>query len=316
MATYSGIMAGIGDLETGTNVISPQFDAKVNDFIIGQNGILTGLEIDTSSKTITAGVCIAKGYRGAIESNIDLDTTSYVYGVFKVYHDSNTLDEFYIETSSKALTEGGDDILHTAGTYRLRLNTANRISYPLNAVNSDYTDQIVVGGIIAGTADGAEKNNVTAVTQPVDTSNATVATTEFVQKQVAADINYQSFSKTFTVTESANSRSIQVDTTVTASKKAGYCLIDITFAISTGKLGGGTMSRSTVLGTLDEEFFPASLVRCIGYNSSYDLSEPRIFNITTEGKIKIDDTYGYALSVLTTSYSLYTLNVGYEAANI
>ena len=136
-----------------------------------------------------------------------------------------------------------------------------------------------------------------------------------MQKQVAADINYQSFSKTFTVTTKVSSYTCTITTTVSVEKKAGFCLLNMTCE-ATGKSSSavGTASRSLILGTLGEEFLPASLIRFSGWNSDYDLTAHNIFNITTSGEIKIDDTYGYALSCV--NETRYALNVGYEAAEI
>ena len=52
----------------------------------------------------------------------------------------------------------------------------------------NITGIVKVGSSIAGAADGAEANNVIGVTQPVGTSNKTLATTEFVASRVDPSI--------------------------------------------------------------------------------------------------------------------------------
>lgn len=98
MATYQGIIAGIGDKETNTNVIVPQFDAAIRNFIMGKNCILDGFAL--IGDTLTAGSCIAEGYVGYIEEPIKFDKVpEKVYGIFSVNH-SNKLDEFHIATGN------------------------------------------------------------------------------------------------------------------------------------------------------------------------------------------------------------------------
>lgn len=183
MAIYKGTIAGIGDKYLGANIIKPEFDAKIYKFIIGKDCIIDGLNLN--GNVLSAGMCVAQGYRGKLKSPITLDTTAYVYGVFKVNFDSNTPDEFYIETSDSEINQK-DDILHSAGTYYLLLykNGVAQLSrnYPANAVYADNTNHI--------NDDGTLGKNVTAPTQPVNTSNKTPATTEFVRNQIKEEIGY------------------------------------------------------------------------------------------------------------------------------
>lgn len=113
---YKGVVSGIGDRQSDANVIFPKFDAKLNNFIIGQDTILDGFVLQGS--TLTGGACVAKGYRGVYDSDITLSSTEkYVYGKFVIYDDPNIIDEFYIVTSSTALSYTNADILHTIGEY-------------------------------------------------------------------------------------------------------------------------------------------------------------------------------------------------------
>lgn len=238
MAQYNGIIAGIGDLENGINVINPQFDARVNNFIIGANGVIEGLEI--SGNILSAGMCVAQGYRGSIDTDITLDITTYVYGVFKVYHDPEILDEFYIQTSSTPLDSGstgnsfGDDILYEAGTYYLRLN--NRLQYPINAVNSENTDEINYSGKIG--------NGTTAVTQAVNDNSDKVATTKFVHDLLDEEVNYTED----TIYAHYNSRQYA---TIKLTKKAGYVIAEVI-----GDFINNTNANAVTIDNIPTEFLP------------------------------------------------------------
>jgi hypothetical protein len=99
-----GIITGIGDKRLGKNLIKPEYDAIINDFIIGKNTILEGLKLN--GNILSAGTCILCGYRGIIDAPKELDTTAYVYGKFtlgSIYGGSGE-DDFDIITSSTALT--------------------------------------------------------------------------------------------------------------------------------------------------------------------------------------------------------------------
>lgn len=69
MAVYQGIMAGIGDIINGVNVIPPEFDAAIRNFEIGfESGIISGMNIQGSN--LTPGACIARGYVGYLPVSV------------------------------------------------------------------------------------------------------------------------------------------------------------------------------------------------------------------------------------------------------
>ena len=82
----------------------------------------------------------------------------------------------------------------TAGTFTDgTITIAGGVGSGFTNVNStdftgDITGIVKVGSSIAGAADGAEVNNVIGVTQPVGTSNKTLATTKFVMDKVDPSI--------------------------------------------------------------------------------------------------------------------------------
>ena len=72
---YQGIIAGIGDKSTNTNLIPPELDSAINNFIIGTNTIIQGLELKgdiENGYTLSAGVCIFNGVRGILENDITI----------------------------------------------------------------------------------------------------------------------------------------------------------------------------------------------------------------------------------------------------
>ena len=79
-------------------------------------------------------------------------------------------------TFGSFVTTGGVTISGTTG-----INFTNIIS---DDFTGDLTGIVKLGSSIAGTADGAEANNVLGVTQPVGTNNKTLATTAFVASRV------------------------------------------------------------------------------------------------------------------------------------
>ena len=187
-----GVMAGIGDMLNDVNVIEPGFDARVYRYIIGKDCIIEGLEM--SGNTLSAGICIGQGYRGYLPTSCEIGTIyDYIYAHFKVHHDRDIEDEFWIECT-KSSTVVQNDILHNAGDYWLLLyqkvngkwqKRIDDIKYPLRSQHSDDTMRVVEHGVL--------ENGVTAVTQEVGDKTDKVATTEFVQNQIKKDINFDNY---------------------------------------------------------------------------------------------------------------------------
>ena len=176
-----GIITGIG------NEITPEIDAVINEYIVGKNTILKGLELN--GNILSAGTCILCGYRGTLENSQTVDG-NYVYGKFVI--GVNEIDSFSIITSSNS-TEPTDGIINptsitSAGTYYLRLyaNGASQVDserYPKQADTSDRARDLIAGGTIDSTA--------TTDTAPVNDNSRRVATTEYVHNQIVAEIDYQ-----------------------------------------------------------------------------------------------------------------------------
>lgn len=292
MAQYNGVMAGIGDLENNINVINPEFDARVNNFIIGANGVIKGLEI--SGNILSAGMCVAQGYRGSIDTDITLDITTYVYGVFKVYHDPEILDEFYIQTSSTPLDTAktgnsfGDDILHSAGTYYLRLN--NRLKYPINAVNSENTNILNDNGTIG--------NNVTCPTQAVNDNSTKVASTAYVYNQIKEEINYTEYISYVYAKSNTSAEDIPQYVELKFTKKAGYVIVEATGKNENFNVSGYTFQ----IDNIPTEFLPINgiatllvpTVNTTGGGLTHYVTVS-VFKINNSGEIQ-DTNSGYVLN--------------------
>ena len=173
-----GIITGVG------NEITPEIDAVINDYIVGKNTILKGLELN--GNILSAGTCILCGYRGTLENSQTVDG-NYVYGKFVI--GVNETDSFSIFTSRNS-TDPTDGIINptsitSAGTYYLRLyaNGASQVDserYPKQADISDRARDLIAGGIIDSTA--------TTETAPLNDNSKRVANTKYVHNQIVAEV--------------------------------------------------------------------------------------------------------------------------------
>lgn len=184
------VIAGIGDIQTEVNVIYPYFDATIRKFIVGKNCILTGLEFDKQSLTLTAGYCMAEGFVGHLLNSKTFETQpKKIYGRFIVNHAGTytkeaDLDRFEVVADPSEGSIKQDKIIDTKGEYWLLLyeDGERKVdnNYPEHAkYASNLTDTISPEAIVTG----AIKNG--------DTSDKTVATTEFVQRVVNEQIGYK-----------------------------------------------------------------------------------------------------------------------------
>ena len=212
-----GIITGIG------NEITPEIDAVINEYIVGKNTILKGLELN--GNILSAGTCILCGYRGTLENSQTVDG-NYVYGKFVI--GVNEIDSFSIITSSNS-TEPTDGIINptsitSAGTYYLRLY-ANGLSqvdserYPNQAYTSDRSRDLIAGGTIDSTA--------TTPTAPVNNNSNIVASTKYVHNQIVEELSYEKQ----VVDISMNG----VGYNLTFEKKARYCLISYNISAQSGQ---------------------------------------------------------------------------------
>lgn len=249
---FQGIIAGIGNRTNKKNLITPQFDARVNKFIIGDDCIIDGLElVGDVLKTMKPGVCFAQGYRGEVSADILLDKTTYVYGVFKVNFDSDVPDSFYIETSSTPIYEH-NDILHGAGIYYLLLykNGVAQLSrkYPSDAVLSDNTGHINDYGTIG--------ENVTAPTPPIGDNSKKVATTQYVHSLIVEKINADTDDMQISISYKPSSASIKatnITGTVKIKRKAKLAIFESSEL--SGSFNAG-LAANTSIGTLPNGYVP------------------------------------------------------------
>lgn len=187
----AGIIAGIGNKSENKNIIYPEFDANINNYLVGRNTILEGLELQ--GNTLTAGTCILAGYRGTLEQNINLDTTAYIYGEFTISFGTD-IDSFNIVTSDTPLPyETNVSSINSAGTYYLLLYISGEKNseliadkkYPTKANYSDETTTLLSAGTI--------QEGATGTTLPVNSHTnrpKEIATTQYVYNQIEEQIGY------------------------------------------------------------------------------------------------------------------------------
>ena len=227
MSTYTGLISGIGDSKNRTNEVTADHLASLRYFMINHDyGVMkyddhdfdcSEDEDDNSVVHLTDGMAFAYGYIG-MSASADIRfllpavtqyhliymelNKSVVPNTCTIVTKNNMAKSITAETASNYFRQ---DQLSTVKTgifqiplWQVEVNSSGvgmltdlrkLKSYINYTVNSDYATELNAGGIIAGTADGAEKNNVTAVTQPAGTSNATVATTKFACTAIKAAVN-------------------------------------------------------------------------------------------------------------------------------
>lgn len=208
---YQGIITGIGDKQLGKNLIQPEYDAVINDFIIAKNTIIEGFELN--GNILGSGTCILCGYRGIIEESKELDTTAYVYGEFtlnSIYGGSGE-DDFNIVTSDTALNEieyiVNPTEITSAGTYYLLLyvNGAKQVDlveengvqkqvgeYPLKSYYSAETENVLDNVVIAPTATTpTDLNELEEIATDLHlTQPNRVANTEYVKAQIEREVDF------------------------------------------------------------------------------------------------------------------------------
>lgn len=299
--SYKGIMSGIGDIENNVNVIRPFFDARVRNFIIGQDGIIDGFKVDNGF--INNGICVAQGYIGQY-SGVPIPITSgnYIYGKFVIYNDDTILDEFYIVVADSEIVYDNDDILHGPGTFYLPLNDSKRLDYPQNAYHSDYTDTVLTGNI------GIDKTNlqdgVTAVTQESNDNSKKVATTEFVQGLLKKYINADSYSNAF----NTGSNTI-FSTEISIRRRSQFVLLNININIIKQGSVGGT-AQGTVFAQLPDGYFPKQeyTIGELKASGDYLTNTHGYIKVSTAGEIYLDSFVQSGNN----SVSIYTLAIGWE----
>lgn len=271
-----GIIAGIGDKIQGKNLITPEIDAKVYNYILGKEAIIDGLTI--SNNELTKGTCILCGYRGVNTEIKPLNTSvdKYIYGKFTL-HFSDVLDEFDIETSETPKPTNVNPItIDTAGTYYLLLYVyidgayvkyfdLDTNDYPAKAYESDEATDLISGGTIA--------SNVTGTTQNVNDNSTKVATTEYVHNQIEEEIDANEYTGNFVAKNGA------IIGTYTLKRKAKF-VIGVANVIS-GNIGNMT----GIWTTFPQGFKPKSAFYFGIYSRIINITSNSIMYCNTNGEV-------------------------------
>lgn len=295
-----GIITGIG------NEITPEIDAVINEYIVGKNTILKGLELN--GNILSAGTCILCGYRGTLENSQTVDG-NYVYGKFVI--GVNETDSFSIFTSSNS-TEPTDGIINptsitSAGTYYLRLyaNGASQVDserYPKQANTSDRARDLIADGTIDSTATTpTEKNSLDEVVVDLHkTQPNRVANTKYVHAQIEREVDYGTATVNFTSSNGSVIGSLKLE------RKSKYVIGVAT--INDASLVGGNLAHS-VWGVIPEKFRPMQPFYFCMNTYITNLSSPifREFKCETNGNISPTGVYGE-----NASYEAKSSVIGYE----
>ena len=241
---YQGIITGIGDLEQHINEITPDIDAKINDFLLSRNAIIEGFSIENGY--LNGGILVFKGYRCKYWGEpISLSNSpNYINGIIRTNSNGNVY-EFFLEPSS---TQGADTEIPTqpnsgacfaifskSGTSYFLVDNFkdNRLEdyhYPAKAYESDESRLLMLGGVISENA-----TTPTAAVNAHNTEPNRVANTEYVHNQIQAEINAASYNGEF---RNSNNNIIG---TYTLERKAKFVIIKtstIDWWTNSGTLGG------------------------------------------------------------------------------
>lgn len=305
-----GIITGIGDKQLGKNLIKPEYDAVINDFIIGKNTILEGLELNGNN--LSAGTCILCGYRGIIEESKELDTTAYVYGEFILNFDTEIEDSFNIVTSTSAITTNVNPTeITSAGTYYLLLyvNGVGQIDrehkYPLSSQYSAETDYVGDNAVISPTATTpTDINELGEVITDLHLSQPNrVANTEYVHAQIEKEIDYESINIPIEL-KNANGV-VDVSGNLILERKAKYVI---------AKGGIGTRStyafeKDTYICNIPKGFRPAK--ETFGLFVLKDTKNDYVLGvkIATNGNVTV---FVYVMTLNKTSSSDGSVSIGYQ----
>lgn len=316
-----GIITGIGDKSTNTNLITPKIDADVYNFILNKNCIIDGLEV--VGNTLTAGVCVLKGYRGILENAETLNNETYIYGKFTLNFNNDITDEFEIVKRNSIPQDGtvNPETITTAGIYYLLLYTYvggsyhinssldNSHKYPLNAYTADETSVVRNGAII-----GRYVTTPTAAKNAHLTEPFRVANTEYVHNQIDEEIAYNTQTITVNKSSSGYIYNNTLTGTITLKHKAKYVIGNASLTCSMTQQG----NISGVLGTANEIFIPTSqkigILRLSG-TSAHEGTTVAITDyfriaINTNGEISLIDNIPPAY--ISNQYTSSILCFGYE----
>lgn len=318
-----GKVTGIGDFSENKNLITPDIDADLYNYILNKDAIINGLQI--VGNTLTAGMCVLKGYRGILENDEPVGTEELIYGKFTLYFNNEIPDEFDIIKTNSIPQDGivNPESITGAGIYYLKLyrysdgqyKLSDNLSYnyygqsgadykyPLKAYEADETNLLRSAGTIAeGATAWTQKRNSHNASNPNANINRLVATTEYVHNQIEEEIAYstENVSMAITYVQTIGGRKT-LRKTFTIKRKAKYVIAKIENI--TGYIGNGFSSQT--IATIPNGYRPSQQVYgCFvcttsetieGQISPYISVNPIRLTISTNGVITIDaKSFNYA----------------------
>ena len=294
-----GIITGVG------NEITPEIDAVLNDFIVGKNTIISGL--DWNGNTLNAGVCQLCGYRGVLEQPINNLTDDYVYGKFELHFDKNIEDKFSIETSASRIANDNPTSITIEGTYYLLLYYKKKgfdeYNYPNMAHTSLMSAILAENGIIESTATASmpktAEGNLKVNMHKTDPQM--VANTEYVHKQIQEELN-EGTEEIYVNIDDASSNLIEngnIEGTIIFHHRAKYVYADGSLSVT----GTGVLIEfgTQTVGKLNKYIPDNVITGCfVNTNGAVNL----LLKIDTNGNVVLSGSAGIGTTL--------TPNIGYE----
>lgn len=282
---YQGIVTGIGDKESKINLIQPEVDAIITKFIIGNNTIIDGLNLD--GNVLSKGICVLCGYRGVLNETQTIPTTTkYIYGKFVINFDENIEDTFSIVAKDEEIIGNiNPSEIVVAGEYYLELYANRELSknmptykYPAQANQSVITNRVASNGEL--------ENGVTCITQLKNDNSDNVANTLYVHRQIEEEIDREEVSGDFSTTSDF------VLGSYTLIRKSKLVVGNIT--VSENGINNAFALMGMKIAEFPDGFIPAeTLSFCFGIENASDNGSPFLLVITCddEGKCVITSVY-------------------------
>lgn len=259
-----GIVTGIGDKSLNKNVIVPKIDADLNDYILNKNCIINGLEV--IGNTLTAGMCVLKGYRGMLKNAETLNNKTYIYGKFTLYFNDEITDSFDILKTNSVPQDGtiNPASINQAGIYYLLLYTytngayvlnseLNTPTYPAHAYEADETDLVKSGAVIeSGVTTPTPLDTNAHLTEPLR-----VANTEYVHNQIEEEVGYLRNQINEEIDIASGGGSTKLHLVLDIKIKSKYVLFKSSIDFGTGA-GRYSLSSNQILKTLSSKFKPTT----------------------------------------------------------
>lgn len=267
-----------------TNTVSYNTNTGLATCTIASNNPNSQVVAELSWETpvaprVTKGMVVHKGYRGELLEDIENLAETKVYATFILHNDPEVTDEFKVITTNDDETLPEEDVKGNTITYNLLLYSGgvrnpDLYDIPAIAERSLTCNTVLEGGVI--------DSNVIGTTQDPNDNSLRIATTKYVENQIAHDIAYDTTTiDAHWVDDWTDNIGSQIHVaSFTLQKKAKQVLINITLkdGIRTQQDPNATASSYLAVEKIPTEYRPKvqkSIVSLIRYTkdtvNKYDL---------------------------------------------